>query len=106
VIDRFRLVGCETRPVRVGSFRWWFEDRATGRIVIAQFPNWPLFAIGGLWVVRSLVDPGTNVHDATRIASTALWIWWAGDELFRGVNPWRRALGVAVLAWQLVGLLA
>ena len=30
------------------SFRWWFENRETGQITIAQFPNWPLFAIGAV----------------------------------------------------------
>jgi hypothetical protein len=31
--------------------------------------------------------------------------WWAVDEVLRGVNPWRRLLGTAVLAglaWRLV----
>ena len=32
-------------------------------------------------------------------------IVWAGDEVLRGVNPWRRLLGGGVLAFTLVGLL-
>jgi hypothetical protein len=27
--------------------------------------------------------------------------FWAGDEVLRGVNPWRRCLGVAVLCYGL-----
>jgi hypothetical protein len=29
-------------------------------------------------------------------------VWWAVDELIRGVNPWRRFLGGAVLAGQIL----
>jgi hypothetical protein len=25
---------------------------------------------------------------------------WAADEIFRGVNPWRRCLGVVVLIYE------
>lgn len=35
-----------------------------------------------------------------------LLIIWGIDEIRRGVNPWRRLLGVGVLTWQLVDLLA
>jgi hypothetical protein len=30
---------------------------------------------------------------------------WALDELFRGVNPWRRCLGAAVLGYELTTIL-
>jgi hypothetical protein len=30
---------------------------------------------------------------------------WAVDELFRGVNPWRRFLGAAVLGYELTTLI-
>jgi hypothetical protein len=32
-------------------------------------------------------------------------VWWALDELVRGVNPFRRVLGGAVLGWFVLGLL-
>ena len=32
------------------------------------------------------------------LASVALALW-AGDEVLRGVNPFRRILGVTMLAW-------
>jgi hypothetical protein len=31
-------------------------------------------------------------------------LYWGVLELLRGVNPWRRALGGGVIAWQLVSL--
>jgi len=37
------------------------------------------------------------------IAALALG-WWAADEIGRGVNPWRRLLGAAGLAFALMSL--
>ena len=88
-----------------GAVRWWFENRETGEITVAQFPNWPLFGIGAGWLVGALSDEGTTVHDVAGVTVTVLWVYWGADELLRGVNPWRRVLGSAVLAWQLVRLL-
>ena len=78
-------------------WRWWFESRTTGEITIAQFPNWPLFAIAGCWVARQVVDDGSTVHDGLGWALHGLWLYWGGDELIRGVNPWRRVLGATVV---------
>ena len=84
--------------------RWWFENRRTGEITIAQFPNWPLLAIAAVWIVRRSVDAGSTLADVATIAATILWLYWGADELLRGVNPWRRLLGIGVIAWQLIGL--
>jgi hypothetical protein len=80
---------------------WLFRNRQTGRITIAQFPNIPLwlFLIAGS--LRSLIDPAGWPRTALNAAATAGLLWWAADELLRGVNPWRRLLGAAVLAAQL-----
>ena len=37
--------------MRVGSPRWWFENRETGEITIGQFPNWPLWGTGATWLL-------------------------------------------------------
>jgi hypothetical protein len=82
---------------------WLFRDRTTGKIVIAQFPNIPLIA----WLVATalaLVTTGT-VHTILGYAATVALVIWAGDELLRGVNPFRRMLGFAVLAWEAFSLL-
>lgn len=92
------------RPVT--SLRWWFENRDTGGFTIAQFPNWPLFAIAGATVVRRLAEAGTATADGAGWTISALWLYWGGDELLRGVNPWRRLLGISVIGWQSVRLLA
>ena len=78
---------------------WMFRDRTTGKIDIGQFPNIPLF----VWLVASglaLVSGGTAHTVLAHLATVAL-VVWAGDELLRGVNPFRRLLGAGVLAWKL-----
>ncbi len=95
----------ETPGVRVGSLRWWFEHRETGKITVAQFPNWPLFGIGFGWVVRHLVEDGSTVFDIAGAAIAGLWLYWGAGELFRGVNPWRRVLGSLAIGWQAARLI-
>lgn len=76
---------------------WLFRDRRTGRIVIGQFPNWPLWVFAAAWIV-AMVTQG----DVARWARGASWValaFWAADELVRGVNPWRRILGIGTLAY-------
>ncbi len=86
------------------GLRWWFENRETGRITIAQFPNWPLFAIAAASVLGRLADDGSRPQEFAAAASTLLWLYWGGDEVLRGVNPWRRLLGSLVIVWQLISL--
>ncbi len=83
------------------SWRWWFENRHSGAITIAQFPNWPLFAIAGGSVLRVVTNDDSTLHRAADTAVVALWLFWGADELARGVNPWRRFLGTLVILWQL-----
>lgn len=88
--------------MRSGSLRWWFENRETGDITIAQFPNPPLWIAATGWILGRLFD-GT-IGTAATVATFGALIWWAIDEIIRGVNPWRKALGAAVLVWQVGGL--
>lgn len=82
------------------SWRWWFENRETGAITIAQFPNWPIWCIGACWLARLALTDGSTAHDIAGWAIRALWLFWGTDELVRGVNPWRRLLGATVIVWQ------
>ncbi len=92
--------------MRTGSFDWWFRNRHTGKITIGQFPNWPLLAIAIGWLIRFITAEGTTVHTGVGWAVTALWLYWGADEIVRGVNPWRRALGSVAVAVTVIGLLA
>lgn len=83
---------------------WLLRDRATGRWVIAQWPNLPLWlfigtaALGWIveWAVPAVPPGGLRLLQGLSLIALA---WWALDELVRGVNPWRRGLGAAVLAF-------
>ena len=85
---------------------WLFRDRRTGRIVIAQFPNLPLWIFVGASALRWLLDPTGSLRTGLEVLATAGLVWWAADEVLRGVNPWRRFLGAAVLVLQVAGLVA
>lgn len=69
-----------------------FRD-SEGNIVIAQPPNLPLI-VGITTTVLKLIVPGGNLHtglDAIAFGSLFTWAW---QELFDGVNYFRRSLGL------------
>jgi hypothetical protein len=87
------------------AFDWLFRDRETGKVVIVQVPNLPLAIFIVAALVRRLAHPDGTVGTAvTAIAAVAL-LWWAGDEVVRGVNPFRRILGAVVIVVTIAGLL-
>lgn len=83
-----------------GLVSWLFRDRRTGRIVVVQWPNLLLWAWLGTAVVRWVFAPTGAAGTALHVAGSAFLVAWAADEVIRGVNPFRRGLGVAVLAAQ------
>lgn len=84
---------------------WLFRDRETGRIAIAQLPNVSIGIFLAATVVRRLADPAGDVRTVLVVVATVALVWWAADEILRGVNPWRRTLGAVVLVATLAGLL-
>jgi len=84
---------------------WLFRNRQTGEITIAQMPNAPLIVFLVAVVVGLLFHPSGTLGTVVSAVATVALIVWAGDEVLRGVNPWRRLLGGGVLAFTLVGLL-
>jgi hypothetical protein len=56
--------------------------------------------------VRRALDPAGTAGSALRVIATGGLLWWAADEVLRGVNPWRRMLGGGMLVAQLVKLFA
>jgi hypothetical protein len=81
---------------------WLFRNRHTGRITIAQAPNLALWVFIGAAVLRALLDPSGGLRTALGATAAVALVWWALDEIVRGVNPWRRLLGGAVLAGQVL----
>jgi hypothetical protein len=91
-----------------GALRWIFVNRRTGGLTVAQWPNVALSVSIALSIARRLnIQKGTP--EATLgVLSVVATIVWAVDELVRGVNPFRRILGVVVLLTTMssIGLLA
>ena len=48
----------------------------------------------------------SGAFTALRVVGLAALGWWAVDEVVRGVNPWRRLLGVVGCVIVLLGVLA
>lgn len=92
-----------TWPRRV--FDWVFRDRRTGKLVIAQWPNLALSLFLVAAGIRWLLHPaGTAATIVSAVAALAV-VWWGADEVARGVNPFRRALGVVVLTTTLASVI-
>lgn len=79
---------------------WFFRSRDTGRITIAQAPNLVLWIVIAAGLVRWLLVPAGTLATVAEVAFKGGLVVWALDEIVRGVNPWRRCLGAAVLAYQ------
>lgn len=72
-----------------------FRDRE-GEIVLAQMPNLPLI----VWIVASLlklVFTTGKISMGLEVIAFGSLFTWAWEELFQGVNYFRRALGLIVL---------
>jgi hypothetical protein len=51
------------------------------------------------WVIST--GAARTTIDAIAVGSLG---WWAVDEVLRGVNPWRRLLGLGGCAFAIAGL--
>jgi hypothetical protein len=72
-----------------------FRDR-DGKIVIAQIPNPPIL----VWLSATLLQlfPASgNIHSGLDAIAFGTLFTWAWQELFQGVNYFRRSLGLVVL---------
>lgn len=74
---------------------WFFRDRRTGKILIVHVPNLAIVLWMATVLARQLTIQGTTAHALLEWAGTLTLGWWAIDEVVRGVNPWRRVLGLA-----------
>jgi hypothetical protein len=83
---------------------WTFVNRRTGGITVAQWPNVPLSIFIVATLVLRLLHPSGGAHTAARVVADASILLWALDEVGRGVNPFRRMLGVVVACAVIAGL--
>jgi hypothetical protein len=85
---------------------WAFRSRQTNRLTIVQLPNPPLAAFLVASLLRLALHPSGATGTALSGLSTLSLLWWATDEVLRGVNPWRRLLGTVVLGVELANLVS
>ena len=83
---------------------WFFRDPRTGRIVIAQPPNLSLSIFLVALVAGWVLPAESTAATAADVIGVAALAWWSVDELARGVNPWRRTLGVAGATFAVLGV--
>ncbi len=74
---------------------WLLRNRRTGRLTVVQFPNAALGIFIVCVVADHLVAETSPAHRIVAWSAAAALTWWAVDEIVRGVNPWRRFLGLA-----------
>lgn len=72
-----------------------FRD-SEGKIVIAQPPNLPLL-VGLAATLLELVFPGGKLQIGVDLVAFGALFTWAWQEVFEGVNYFRRSLGLIVL---------
>ena len=87
-----------------GFLQWFFRNRKTGDITIAQAPNLVLWIVIVAAVLRWVWHPSGTAATALDVVFKGGLIVWSLGEIFRGVNPWRRCLGAGVLAYVLATL--
>lgn len=77
-----------------------FFDKS-GKLVLGQFPNAPLWIAVIFWSLR-FVPLQSAGSQGLWISQGGVWsalLIWAYLELVQGVNVWRRVLGVMVGGW-------
>ena len=72
-----------------------FRDR-DGKIVMAQMPNLPIIVWAVASILKIIFSTGRLNIGLELIAFGSLFTW-AWEELFQGVNYFRRTLGLIVL---------
>jgi len=72
-----------------------FRD-SEGKIVLAQMPNLPIL-VGLAATLLQLVLPSGKIQTGLDLVAFGALFTWAWQELFEGVNYFRRALGLVVL---------
>jgi hypothetical protein len=77
---------------------WSFRSRENGRLTIVQWPNVALAIVIVCDVARVLFQTHGDADAVLHWTGSAALVWWCLDEMIRGVNPFRRVLGVVVLA--------
>jgi hypothetical protein len=66
-------------------------------MTVAQWPNVSLSVFIVLFVALHAFHPKGGTENVLRVLGEMALLVWAVDELVRGVNPFRRILGLVVI---------
>jgi hypothetical protein len=72
---------------------------------VVQYPNKSLTLFIVLSVTLDIFHPTGAIETLIRVSADVALFAWAIDELLRGVNPFRRGLGLVVIVASSVALL-
>ena len=67
-------------------------------------PNLPLVLFLAAAAVRRFAEPDGTAGTLVTVVATVALLWWAADEILRGVNPFRRILGAVVAVVTIASL--
>jgi hypothetical protein len=85
--------------------RWFFLNRKTGEVTIAQPPNLTLWIVILAGFLLWLWPDNGKASFALIVVFRGGLLVWAASEIACGVNPWRRCLGAGVAAYVLITVL-
>ncbi len=71
---------------------WFFRNRETGAITVAQWPNLVLWIVIVAGILLRIWPSAGKPSVALTVVFKGGLLVWAADEIVRGVNPWRRRL--------------
>ena len=77
-----------------------FRD-SEGKIVLAQMPNLPIIVWVAATVLKLIFTTG-KINIGLEVIAFGSLFTWAWEELFQGINYFRRALGFLVLVSLIV----
>ena len=78
-------------------FKWLFITK-DGKVVIGQLPNLPII----LWLVSLIINnfvKDYKINWVISLVGTISLVYWAILEITRGVNGFRRLLGLGVITF-------
>jgi hypothetical protein len=100
--DRTETRGSDNPFVR--AFDWLCRDPETGKVVIAQMPNLPLFLFLFAAAIKRFAHPHGALGTIVSVTAVVSLLWWAVDEVLRGESRFRRILGAVVAVVTVAGL--
>jgi hypothetical protein len=81
-------------------------NRQTGRLTVVQWPNISLLVFILLSVALHLHHSKGEAESFVRVLTDVALLVWACDELVRGVNPFRRILGLLVIVATIASMIS